>query len=297
MLQVRRLYRLPPKQKVKSGTAQKSASMSAVGTSASYDYDVPARVDEGTLEEAHHGDIFTKNGYRHAETVIACRDDTGKMIFVENPDDSAAGYLTIPRMVLSKVTDAVKKYDILITKPELGPCFNMHLSANDRFVRENLGEEGVAEAEGWDFDVEYVFGELNEVYIKPPNVAKGRSFPPPFNWAQIKEFFERAAKGMGNFEVKIWLNEEDLKCYIQTYSPGNEFGWRSAKPDMGVFWTLEFGGSGTIDRMNHFQWKLEGPEDAMDDAIAKVESWLQGFIYKIRRHPDLISYYDEPYPL
>ena len=291
---------MSPKKKVKSSkskTAQKSASKSVVGTSTSYDYDVLARVDEGTREEARHGDIFTNNGYRHTETVIACQDDsTGKMIFVKNPDEAGSGYLTIPRMVLNKVTDAVKKYDILITKPELAPCFNMHVSTNDRFLHENLGEQGVAEAEGWDFDVQYVAGQLNQVYIKPPNVAKGKTFPPPFNWAQIKEFFESAAKPMGYFEVKIWLNDEDLKRYIQTYSPGKKFGWISAKPDMGVSWTLDVGRCGTRDGMNHFQWKLEGPEDTMDDAIAKVESWLQGFTYKIRRHRDLIDYSDEAIP-
>jgi hypothetical protein len=45
-----------------------------------------------------HGDVVSFSDYRDTGSCIVCRQENGKLTLLENPDDLAAGYLTIPKV-------------------------------------------------------------------------------------------------------------------------------------------------------------------------------------------------------
>ncbi len=57
---------------------------------------------------------------------------------MKNPDDLAAGYLTIPKVVLQNVTNAMEKYKSIFSNDEY-QIVNMHLSPKDALIQERLG--------------------------------------------------------------------------------------------------------------------------------------------------------------
>ncbi len=57
---------------------------------------------------------------------------------MKNPDDLAAGYLTIPKLVLQNVTNAMEKYKTIFANDEY-QIVNMHLSPRDAFIQKKLG--------------------------------------------------------------------------------------------------------------------------------------------------------------
>ena len=88
----------------------------------------------------NHGDLLSvPNEYRGSCTNIVLYDGKDKkMKAMKNPDDLAAGYLTIPKLVLQNVTNAMEKYKTIFANDEY-QIVNMHLSPRDAFIQKKLG--------------------------------------------------------------------------------------------------------------------------------------------------------------
>ena len=94
-------------------------------------------------EEINHGDLITSPSFTERASyirIITYDENLEKFRIILNPDDSAAGYLTIPAEVLKNVTNAIEKYkDIYET--DCGGYLNMHISPKDEFIKERLGDK------------------------------------------------------------------------------------------------------------------------------------------------------------
>lgn len=94
-------------------------------------------------EEISHGDLITSPSFTERASyvrIITYDENIEKFRVILNPDDSAAGYLSIPAEVLKNVTNAIEKYkDIYET--DCGRYLNMHISPKDEFIKERLGDK------------------------------------------------------------------------------------------------------------------------------------------------------------
>ena len=97
---------------------------------------------EKHMVDINHGDLLTVlDEYRATNTIIVYYDEKeNKMTTMSNPDDRSAGYLTIPHEVLKNVTRAMEKYANIYSETEYN-VVNMHLSPNDDFIKEKLGDK------------------------------------------------------------------------------------------------------------------------------------------------------------
>ncbi len=93
-------------------------------------------------DKINHGDLLTVPGEdRAGNTVIVYHDEKEKKLkTMENPDEKAAGYLTIPFEVLKNVTNAMEKYADIYSEDGYN-IINMHLPAKDDFIKEKLGDK------------------------------------------------------------------------------------------------------------------------------------------------------------
>ena len=132
--------------------------------------EVDALVSEYGLR---HGDVVAFSDYRDSDSHIVFSKESGEVVLLQNPDDRAAGYLTIPKEVLANVEDGVSLYRDFIHPDQ--PAFNLHLSPRDVFVVERLGEV----PPDWEFDVSWDWGELDEISIKFPDFDEWESFENP----------------------------------------------------------------------------------------------------------------------
>lgn len=240
-------------------------------------YDLPARINPPDRQLCNHGDLFMPGDYRFAGAQVACWDpDAHKMMFIDNPDDSEAGYLTIPACILSIVTDSVGKYKCLWEQP--CDCnVNMHVSTNDKFVLDKFGEV----SDGWKFDVWYAHGELEKVFVTPPDGSAGAEFEPDADWQTIVSFFDGRKGDQKRFQVHVQLDNDDLAKYKDKYTTGGKkFSWVSAAPVLVSSWRLERGASSMGQNSHKFTWKLEGPAEVETEVIEKVKDFLTGFQYK-----------------
>ena len=132
--------------------------------------EVTALVSEHDLK---HGDVVAFSDYRDTDSHIVFSTDNDEVVLLQNPDDRAAGYLTIPKEVLESVEDAVSLYRDFIHPDQ--PAFNLHLSPRDVFVVERLGEV----PPDWEIDVSWDWGEMDQISIKFPGVDEWECFYDP----------------------------------------------------------------------------------------------------------------------
>ena len=86
-----------------------------------YDSECPtSQADVEALVEKHglrHGDVVAFRDYRDTDSyIVSCQED-GTITLANNPDDSVAGYLTIPGEVLAKIHDSITYYRDIIYLP------------------------------------------------------------------------------------------------------------------------------------------------------------------------------------
>ena len=94
-------------------------------------------------DKINHGDLLTVPGEDRAgaSTVIVYHDEKEKKLkTMKNPDEKAAGYLTIPFEILKNVTNAMEKYADIYNEDGFN-IINMHLSGKDDFIKEKLGHK------------------------------------------------------------------------------------------------------------------------------------------------------------
>lgn len=115
-----------------------------------------------SLHKLSHGDVVAFSDYRDTDSHIVFERDDGTISLIPNPDDRDAGYLTIPKEVTSKVTDALDLYRDFIHEDQA--AFNLYLSPEDKFVVDRLGQV----PSDWLFALNYDWGELSEFSIQVP---------------------------------------------------------------------------------------------------------------------------------
>ena len=133
-----------------------------------------------------HGDILHFGDEdRDVFSVIVVRQSSDAFVLIRNPDDAAAGYLTIPRQVTESVKDCKRKYASII---EDAPFINFHLTGNDVFVKDILGEEAPVT---WDYDLPFMWGEPEgAIYITPPGRRTGEFFLRDLTWEKVNAHFQ-----------------------------------------------------------------------------------------------------------
>jgi hypothetical protein len=123
-----------------------------------YDYDTPVKIISliGTelpeekeklyqlikFHNLNHGDIIRTTDFRELDAHIVYYNESEEIFeLVINPDESDAGYLTIPLKITKPVKSALKKYKSLLE--ELGH-FDLFLAPTDEFIKlaiEDLPED------------------------------------------------------------------------------------------------------------------------------------------------------------
>ena len=96
---------------------------------------------EKNKSELNHGDLLVTNMERASSALIVNYDENlNKFSTIKNPDESAAGYLTLTSEIMKNVTNAMEKYADVFEYSETS-YLNMHISPKDEFIKERLGDE------------------------------------------------------------------------------------------------------------------------------------------------------------
>ena len=230
----------------------------------------------------HHGDIVCFGNYRDTDSYIVVRHTSGQMTWIENPDETDSGYLTIPANVLCLVTDVIGKYKCILS-PE-HPLISLHISPDDKFL---LSELGGPVPENWKFVLTVSFGELESLSVQSPKHDK-KVFslggePMKQMWSELRQLMGvKPRTPKAEFSVNVNLQGDKLRKYREKYSlPSDRFGYPGALPDLPFSWSMARGpGGNKIDRL-FWVWHFVGDQNEKADAISSVENFLKGFDHKI----------------
>ena len=242
--------------------------------------EVNAFVDKHSL---NHGDVVRFGYYRDTDTVIVCRAvGSARMHFVLNPDDSGAGYLTIPVEVLANVRNGPRKYADVITSGM--PTMNFHLGSHDEFIAETLGGQP---PDGCQFDVLYVAGLIESICLKLPGSTRWREFDScNITLELIRELLDEHNRSQGDQEnahltLRVSLRGAQLTRYKDRFNrPAQGYAWLRAVPELPVSWTIEKGMSTAGSTSAAWIWKLQGPPRYLAEVKGIVDEFLHGFAFE-----------------
>ena len=247
-----------------------------------YEKEAPPQDGAETLElvKQHglkHGDILAFSDERDSKSFILCRDmEKEEYKWLENPDDSNAGYLTIPAVILKRCSDGVTKYSSVIRD---SVAINLHVSPKDSFLRKKFGEGDIPET--WDFDIHFSYGELEEVYVRTPGAEWEAFDADETTLEDIKEFFEAGRHYTAEFTVTVELEGEQLEEYKQKYGDEDDkYAWLQALPEIPPTWKVEKGESSGADDEYCWEWMFSGPEEDEEEVRESVAHFLRGFEHK-----------------
>jgi len=243
----------------------------------------PATHDEVQKFISDHGlklgDVVRFGKHRDGDTVIIGQAaEGGYLHFVRNPDDSGAGYLTIPAEVLRGIRNGPAKYADVIGANM--PTINLHLSADDNFIVDTLGGRP---PEGTQFDVLYIAGALETICVKPPESRRWHEFEP----SELS--LERVTRLLSNRE-----SGDDAKLTLRVSLRGDQFtrykdvhgrsarrhAWLEAVPELPDTWSIEKGISSGGSMSASWVWKLHGPARELEEVKRIVGEFLQGFDFE-----------------
>ena len=228
--------------------------------------------------DLRHGDIIRYDDYRDGLTVIVKQSASGPSELIENPDDAAAGYLTIPADILESETDFRTKYKAMI---EDCAQVNFHISYKDEFIQKLLGVEAPAD---WDYNVTYTFGDQeDEIWIRRPDGISHEFKTNGLTLRIVTDFFESQGERQEEIRLHVKLAGDNFIAYTDKYGiPGKSSGWLLAKPDLPPFWEIERGQMGGGMDESHWDWIATGPETSMTAAKDAIETFLDGFQFEYK---------------
>ena len=241
------------------------------GDRPSSESDIESFISENGL---NHGDLVNFSDYRQSDVYIIQKEMSGKMGWIQNPDDHAAGYMTIPYSILEHVTDAIGKYKhVLQYMTDENQSFNMHLSAKDIFILEKLGQA----EEGYDFDLHFEGSDQVEAfYVQKMDGKKGeyKDFEwDSVTWEEIKEAFNECGDAQKVcFNVKVMITGDELNTYQNKHTKegASKYAWRQATPKLPKGWKLEKGQGMAGSNKAGWVWKLQGPGDSEPDVKQRL---------------------------
>ena len=247
-----------------------------------YDLECPTtQADKEALITEHglsHGDVVSFDDYRDIDSyIVFCKED-GTVTLVRNPDDSAAGYLTIPEEVLASIHDSVTFYqDVLLST--YGSLI-LNLSSQDKFIVDRLGQV----PNDWKFSLEFVDGEVYNLSIGvPPGYETWESFDPNTVSRELIEKRYFSGSPLTTVHVRIELHGKEYQDYEAKYSwadsPSLPFGW--LKKDYG-------GSSGGAD-YRKWGWRFTGPQSEEEEVRKSIADFLKGFTYNFEEQPSFSS--------
>jgi len=227
----------------------------------------------------HHGDVVNFDEYRESAAKIVVYDSaTGKYKFAANPDDSDAGYLTIPAEVLAHVTDFKTKYEeVMHHIQDYNEIVNFHVSPNDKFIVDKFGKVPV----GYEFDVYFDGGEYLDTFAVS-KVGKNTWYDFDYDtvtWQEIEDYFKAMEEEQAKFTIKVALKGQELTRYKDKYAGSGRYDWLRAKPTLPTGWRVERGQSSMGMTEMKWDWKFSGPKSAMQQAKESAKKFLDGFTY------------------
>ena len=241
-----------------------------------YDLECPTtQADKETLIVEHglsHGDVVSFDDYRDIDSyIVLCKEDE-TVTLVLNPDDSEAGYLTIPEEVLASIHDSVTFYqDVLVST--YGSLI-LNLSPQDKFIVDRLGQV----PNDWKFSLEFVDGEMYILSIDVPGYETWESFDPN---AVSRELIEKHLSGspLTTVYVRIELHGKEYEDYKAKYS------WTDS-PSIPSGWLKEgYGGSSGGADYRKWGWKFSGPQSEEEEVRKSIADFLKGFTYNFHEQP------------
>jgi len=225
-----------------------------------------------------HGDIVNFDEYRESEAYIVCYDDILKKYkFLENEDDSEAGYLSIPEEVLAHVTDFKTKYaEVLDFIKDQSEVINFHVSPTDNFVVDKLGKVPI----GYKFDVYFEGKDYIETFAVKKTGTKWYDFDyDTVTLNDVIAYFKAMREVQKKFTIKVSLQGDEMKQYKTKYGGPGKYDWLMAKPKLPIGWRVERGQSSMgLDKMQ-WDWTFSGPISSIKKAKKKAKTFLEGFTY------------------
>lgn len=253
------------------------------GTKPSEEQD-PEKLREFCEEQGlKNGDVLNfGEGIRDCGCLIVMDNENGLKMVI-NPDETSAGYLTIPKEVLEFETNAVKKYASMAMDPSRSRVLNLHLSPKDRFVTKRLGASVPGD---WEFDVYYEdeSDKIQGLSIKVPG-GKWYGFDADkVTLEEVEAFVAGQNQEQAKLEVKVNLEGDKYLQYKTKYTQGKKkMSWMLAEPKLPKTWKIEKGVSGVGPTSTSWEWRLNGPSNQEQEVKEAVETFLSGFGYNITK--------------
>lgn len=246
-----------------------------------YDLECPTtQADKEALIVEHglsHGDVVSFDDYRDIDSyIVLCKED-GTVTLVRNPDDSAAGYLTIPEEVLASIHDSVTFYqDVLVST--YGSLI-LNLSPQDKFIVDHLGQV----PNDWKFSLEFVDGEVYNLSINVPGYETWESFDPNDVSRELIEKRYFSGSPLTTVHVRIELHGKEYQDYKAKYS------WADS-PSIPSGWLKKnYGGSSGGADYRKWGWRFTGPQSEEEEVRKSIADFLKGFTYTFEEQPSFSS--------
>ena len=215
----------------------------------------------------NYGDLVSFSDYRDTGTFIIGKK--GKLI--PNPDNAAAGYLSIPYEITQYLNDAVSMYghnDLSVN--------DIDLRYNDKFILNNINTKKCKILKKWNWKISWC---VDSLYIQFPN-GKSNNFDIGETDAEkILAWYQGSELEQAKFKINFEIRDEEYDKWIKKHGEKN-YKWLSARPDIPDTWIQQNGSSGGGTRYHLSNYYFQGPLESKSEVLDIVHNFYQGFNYQ-----------------
>lgn len=209
------------------------------------------------------GDLVVFNEYRATGTYIIGKE--GKL--VDNPDNSYAGYLTIPYEITQYLDNAVEKYSNTYDLNDI------ELRYDDKFIKDNINTSSCKILEKWNWkfyycgnhelNIKFPQGEVNTFDVKNTSAYK------------IKKWYEASHNEQIKFRLYYRVQGEDEMKRFEKINSNNKL------PKLPTTWSRYLDGAGGGCDYSFEEYIYIGPKDEKIKIVKDVNKFYNGFYHKI----------------